>query len=666
MKKTFLYLLLFPLTSTSLLAQAQPSAEPTERQESAARTLARRWMVSHQKHTLGQGTAAVDTTLFCQNYNKAWCYRSAGQFVVVSKSADLPAVVGYGSEASASSPLPAALEALLNEASSSTAHEVYPPRGAEWTVTEPLLKSHHGFWSPYNDLCPYYTDSEGNTSPNRCVVGCVAIAMEQILAYYKRNYTLQQTLEGWTTNHYRIDSIPKGTQVDASKICDVYNTGSESQEQELEVARLMYYLGVAAHMNWGLSASGTSTTRLFKTLPQAFGLKYAKYLDGYCYTPTNFWNILAHEIMAQRPVYLSASNKTLEGHAFVLDGIDADGLFHVNWGYGAYDGYFRLDVLSVRQPADEHKLWVDDGYNCNYEAIAVCPDEATNPVWMEPIERNGAEIAVDSVWAVQEPSTQCYTTVRMAVRNTTGEAINSPLALLTFQTKSSSSEAVSTDDAASTDDNTPATDNVEYSVAALTGCTLEPYQCDTLQLLAQFTQSGAQTLGVTPTDEESLIYTLPLNVGDCGVRNLNLGEPQICFNPNNTAASITLPIGNPSVTERAANLLTVNLLDNVTNQDVEKSYEIFLTAPADTTLTASFSSLQPGRSYTCRIGYDGNTIRSVNFTLPGTDGIVSPEMNEAQAASYFGLEGKRLLRPECLKGVIIEKRGKLSRKKMLR
>ncbi len=623
-------------------------AQQTMRSESTARTAAKLWLANHRAQTLGQ-VASVDTALQCDTLNMAWCYRSANQFVVISKDEKVPAVIGYGaSPTSSAAALPEALKALLNQTTLSRNIATYPPKGADWKVTSPLLKSHHGFWSPYNDLCPYYTDAEGNTSSARCVAGCVAIAMEQILAYYKRTYTLQQTLEGWTTDHYKIDHIPKGTQVDASKICEVYNTGSETKEQEQAVAQLMYYLGVAAHMNWGLSASGTSTTKLFANLPSAFGLKYAKYLDSYCYTPADFWNILANEIMAQRPVYLSASSKTLEGHAFVLDGIDADGLFHVNWGYDAYDGYFRLDVLQLRQPADERNEWVDDGFNCNYEAIAVCPDEATNPAWIEPTERTGAEVAVDSIWALQEPSSQCYTSLRMAVRNTTDKAITTPLALLTYEPN-----------------DTISSDEREYAVAALTGCTLEPYQCDTLQLLVQFTQNGNLCLAVTPTDEESLIYTQPINVSNEGSSEMVCNEPQTTF-IDSCGVSIIQPLSNSSVTERAANIVTFNLLDNATNQDVEKSFELFLTAHSDTTLTASFRHLQPGRSYTCRIRLGGNTLQSTTFTLPGVDGVeVIEQHSEKPSAHYYNLEGKALPLSRH-QGVVIEQRGQQIRKKLKR
>ena len=35
-----------------------------------------------------------------------------------------------------------------------------------------------------------------------------------------------------------------------------------------------------------------------------------------------------------------------EGHAFVCDGMDSDGYYHINWGWGADNGYFDITILS--------------------------------------------------------------------------------------------------------------------------------------------------------------------------------------------------------------------------------------------------------------------------------------------------------------------------------
>lgn len=53
------------------------------------------------------------------------------------------------------------------------------------------------------------------------------------------------------------------------------------------------------------------------------------------------------EIDMKRPLIYSGNDGSgRAGHAFILDGYDADSLFHVNWGWGgSMDGYFRISYL---------------------------------------------------------------------------------------------------------------------------------------------------------------------------------------------------------------------------------------------------------------------------------------------------------------------------------
>ena len=56
--------------------------------------------------------------------------------------------------------------------------------------------------------------------------------------------------------------------------------------------------------------------------------------------------IIAAELSANRPVIVSGSNDE-GGHAFVCDGCDNRGYFHINWGWGgSNDGYYLLTALN--------------------------------------------------------------------------------------------------------------------------------------------------------------------------------------------------------------------------------------------------------------------------------------------------------------------------------
>ena len=59
-----------------------------------------------------------------------------------------------------------------------------------------------------------------------------------------------------------------------------------------------------------------------------------------------FIDSLAGELQAGRPVLMAGHTLEDTGHAFVCDGMDADGLLHINWGWdGMSDAYFRVSAL---------------------------------------------------------------------------------------------------------------------------------------------------------------------------------------------------------------------------------------------------------------------------------------------------------------------------------
>ena len=62
------------------------------------------------------------------------------------------------------------------------------------------------------------------------------------------------------------------------------------------------------------------------------------------------------ELNANRPVAYHNVD-FIDGHAWVVDGIDADGLLHMNWGfYERFNGWFQLDALSFH-PYGDSEVW---------------------------------------------------------------------------------------------------------------------------------------------------------------------------------------------------------------------------------------------------------------------------------------------------------------------
>lgn len=595
----------------------------------AARHVAEQWFEVHTgQQTINQQRVAANRTspITQKGYPLGWFCQKGLHYLLISKNESTPTILGYGTTKQQGI-MPHALQTILNASLHlPKSKNSYPIEGAKWQAVAPLLTTQHGAESPYNDLCPYYTDSQGNVSANRCLAGCVAIAMEQVLTYYRHTYTLQDTLHGWTTDHYTVDDILPGESIDTRLILDNYNNNAGTTEQRTAVAKMMYYLGMAAHMNWGLSASGTNTYRLIEPLQRVFGLKHVAYLDSYQYRPADYWNYIAANIMAARPVYYAGANIATGGHAIVLDGLDNDGLFHVCWGSdGNYDGFFRLDVLSAYEPTYDRHNVVDNGYFCNQEALVVCPDEVTDVALPDSLQRTGLEIAVDSLWLVDSPTNTCSTRMGLAIHNISAEPLTTTFALLL---------------------NAP-TDTATFKQAdwiAFTGSTLMPGERDTLYVRPTLPHTGLRTLSVT-ADGEHLLKSIDINVvPNNGSTAVTYDTPKITTQGDDKSVTITHHLTNPSNSERATATFLSEIVDNETGVDVKKVHDIFLAAATDTTFSVTFRQLELGRSYTFNWRYGWGIVYSTNFTMPTADGIncVKVNDNDTSFVQYFTLDGRSL------------------------
>lgn len=191
----------------------------------------------------------------------------------------------------------------------------------------PLITTHWGQGAPYNNLCPEF-DGE------KCVTGCVATAMSQIMNYHKWPQGNTNVIDAYTTSSLGID-MPKLEPT-------TFNWNDMTND---EVARLMLYCGQSVNMDYRPDASGAA--RPENAFVDVFG--YSKSTQGFGgkkFTSVHWENHIYNELTSNRPVYYTGHSSKLGGHAFVVDGYK-DGLFHINWGWnGDEDGYFLLTGLT--------------------------------------------------------------------------------------------------------------------------------------------------------------------------------------------------------------------------------------------------------------------------------------------------------------------------------
>ena len=217
------------------------------------------------------------------------------------------------------------------------------------TAVAPLMSTQWDQSPRYNAMCP----SSGGESA-RSVSGCVATATAQIMKYWNHPATGRGS-HAYTHNTYgTLSASFDTTHYDWTHMPNRLNYSSSQQEIDA-VAQLMYHIGVAVEMDYSPSTSGSHVASYGSlTLPSSENaLKdYFRYNQALFaasrdnYTDAQWNDLLTIDLNASRPILFSGSDGT-NGHAFVLDGYDSAGFYHVNWGWGGYcDGYYTFDSLS--------------------------------------------------------------------------------------------------------------------------------------------------------------------------------------------------------------------------------------------------------------------------------------------------------------------------------
>lgn len=197
---------------------------------------------------------------------------------------------------------------------------------------------------PYNGQCPKYLGVQ------RCLTGCVATAMAELMYYYRWPHQIVNDIPAYTTDYHKfeIDAIPSGTMIDWINILPEYDDDSFSigDEQRDAVANLMKCCGASVRMDFGVRSSDAHSLSVPYALKQYFGYEVAIFEFAEYYENLSVWyDKLRNEIEQNKPVYYRGVNNDGEGHAFLLEGYDGD-YFYVNLGWNGRDNdFFLLNVI---------------------------------------------------------------------------------------------------------------------------------------------------------------------------------------------------------------------------------------------------------------------------------------------------------------------------------
>ena len=201
-------------------------------------------------------------------------------------------------------------------------------------VVAPLITArwnqnkYYNYYSPQDENAPGGYDGK---VPN----GCVAVAMSQIIYYYRypesgtgshTNYTYDygSFYVNFAQQHYNYEAMDDQL--------SSYNN---------EVAKLIFHCATSVDMGYGADGSGAYS----HDVPAALST-YFRYNTDSQYRHKNSYNDSAWHVMlkadldAKRPIYYSGYSES-GGHAFVCDGYNSDDYFHFNFGWGGSgNGYY--------------------------------------------------------------------------------------------------------------------------------------------------------------------------------------------------------------------------------------------------------------------------------------------------------------------------------------
>ncbi len=524
--------------------------------------------------------------------------------------------------------MPEALREMLRAYKTSTR---YAER-KEGRAVEPLLRTVRDQYEPFNNSCPYYTYSDGTQSVGRCISGCVATCLEQVLTYWQHPKELTDTLHGWETEHYVIDDVLPGTQIDWDNILNDYSNGY-TEEQAKAVADLMYYCGVAAQMSWTPTSSGASLYRAFEPLWSAFDYQTIAFVQRGLYSNEAWNNLLRNELENGRPICYTGHNMALSGHAFNIDGVDEQGYYHINWGYGGdYDGYYDLDYLNpFEQYDDATELGRNEGFFCNHTAMFMHPDDFVIDIY-DTLSLGNAlyGVRVDTVTFRRQPDTQGYVVADFVMTNTTDDDLNFTFEVLTF---------LPTDTAVF----------MQADYVALSSVCLAPGESKTWPVYCQFAESGERIFAIS-ADDETLPYQMPVSI-EVGV------EPKLSFGTvshelttygDNLTVTFTIDVSNNAQGGTAGNLVTYCLFPD--GSDVDLRHWDVLSLPAGETqqLSTTFQHLADGEEYELLVRCPWTVQQSYAFTAlrsEAVDYINNVEQKDDDGEGWFDLSGRKVAAP---------------------
>ena len=230
---------------------------------------------------------------------------------------------------------------------------------------DPLLTEMWEQGCHYNDLCPTFS----KVPCGHAEVGCVAVAMGQIMHYWRYPET------GWGSHSYSNSGLTLSadfgnTIYDWDHMPDSL-TENSSDAEIAAVATLLFHCGVSVDMKYTSNGSGADAGDVPDALTRYFNYSRQLHIEKRSDFDDEEWmSMLKACLDLQRPVFYGGKGSQ-GSHAFVCDGYDDNDLLHFNWGWGHANGYFALGNLNPLGYGFNEKNYAILDINPQYEPWTV-------------------------------------------------------------------------------------------------------------------------------------------------------------------------------------------------------------------------------------------------------------------------------------------------------
>ena len=272
--------------------------------------------------------------------------RAQGGYVIVAGDDRVPAVLAYSDNGVFDTQdVPEAMQGLLEGYAAQMAALDQGGQAAEHISAAgriaPMVPAQWSQNAPFNLLLP--TLPEGN----HAYVGCVATAMAQVMHYWRWPARPRMAVSAYVTETLGFN-MPALPVVDFNwDITQNTYLTDDASAAAMAAALVSQYCAQAVQMDFQKNASSATTSDVPLAMFLYFNYSPSCHYVQRKYFSTEQWeNMILDELAAGRPVIYRGSKKS-GGHAYVCDGYDGNGMFHINWGWnGKSNGYFLLNVLN--------------------------------------------------------------------------------------------------------------------------------------------------------------------------------------------------------------------------------------------------------------------------------------------------------------------------------